>query len=210
LTSDIRAQIDSCLFARNVPGLGTVLIPKKHVSVQSSLLSVLDNDQLREAAEEVLESESLEDVFSPFLSKTPFLAENPNWIVECLVTDSMVSGSWGLKAFVLGERGYIYTEPDWGTGDPSEDLPILAAWDPVGVRLAFRTSFLYTYKKYWNRIGLPPSMGQWAVGPIRPHGRSNQFCPSAEPRIVVRSPNSCPEEIRFAQKSTDVVRCLFI
>lgn len=67
---------------------------------------------------------------------------------------------------MLGERGYIYNEPDWGTGDPDVVLPILAAWDPVGDSLAFRASFFYTYKKYWNRIGLPPCMGQWAKGPF--------------------------------------------
>jgi hypothetical protein len=78
----------------------------------------------------------------------------------------MASGSWGLKAFVLGERGYIYNEPDWGTGDPAVVLPILAAWDPVCDSFTFRASFLYTYKKCCNRIGLPPCMGQWAKGPF--------------------------------------------
>jgi hypothetical protein len=91
-TSDIQAQIDSYLFARSVPGLGKVLIPKKHVSVQSSLLSVLNNDQLREAAEEVLESESLEDVFQPVLVQNPVLVGKPE--VDRVLLGHGQHGEW--------------------------------------------------------------------------------------------------------------------
>lgn len=86
-------------------------------------------------------------------------------VVLCSVTDSMVSGSWGLFEFRLNDRGFIYYRPDWGTGD-DESLPILGAWEPSHDRQARRACILRTYSREWEGRALPPMMGQWAEGDL--------------------------------------------
>lgn len=72
----------------------------------------------------------------------------------------MVSGVWGLKAFRIGRRGYLYYQPD------EEEPYIVAAWEPAEDVHAFRACFLNTYTSRWHECGLPPFMGQWATGPF--------------------------------------------
>ena len=86
-------------------------------------------------------------------------------VVLCSVTDSMVSGSWGLFEFRLNDRGFIYYRPDWGTGD-DESLPVVGAWEPSHDRQARRACILRTYSREWEGRALPPAMGQWAEGDL--------------------------------------------
>lgn len=69
---------------------------------------MLQTEDRQDEANGILEESSLCDVFRPFLEK------EPEWDVVCSVTDSMVSGSWGLKSFIIGDRGYLYYEPVLG------------------------------------------------------------------------------------------------
>jgi len=162
-TADIQAKIDLGLAEESMTSAlsGRVIVAQEHLSIQSVLLDVFDTEDRRTGAKEILDEESLSDILRPFLR------EEPKWVVHCSVTDSMVSGEWGLKSFSIGKRGYLYYEPDWGVGDPEEhqSLPILAAWEPIKDAQAFRACFLYTYERTWQEFGLPPLMGQWATGP---------------------------------------------
>jgi hypothetical protein len=159
--ADFQAKIDLALVKKRSikPASGTVLVPRRHVSVRDALLDVFGSHRLRTEAEEVLECKPLEDIFRPFLDR------EPRWLVRCSVTDSMVTGIWGLKYFRLGRRGYIYHEPDWGTGEDDDSLSILGAWEPIEDAQAFRACFLNAYTTTWNEFGFPPCMGQWAQGP---------------------------------------------
>jgi hypothetical protein len=80
---------------------GRVLLPKSTVSIRSTLLGVIRDRDRRSEAEETLQSEGLGEVFRAFLEKDPW------WVIRCDVADSMVSGRWGLMAFVLEGRGGI-------------------------------------------------------------------------------------------------------
>ena len=94
--------------------------PDSLPSVREALINVFGDDELRAEAEAVLEGENPEAVLAPFLKA------EPEWLVRCSTTDSMVSGVWGLKGFVLGSCGYLYFHPDFGVGDESgECLPIV-------------------------------------------------------------------------------------
>jgi hypothetical protein len=136
------------------------IAPDSLPSIREALINVFgDNEELRSEAEEALEGESPEQVL------VPFLVAEPNWVVRCSVTDSMMSGAWGLKWFVLGSRGYFYYHPDFGIGDESECLPIVAIWEPESDRGAGLASLRDAYINYWKEFALPPSMGQWAQGP---------------------------------------------
>lgn len=99
----------------------------------------------------------LEEVLSRFTDRPP----KP--VVLCSVTDSMVSGSWGLFEFCLGARGFLYYRPDWGVED-DESLPILGAWEPGHNQSARRACILRVYTREWENRVLPPAMGQWARG----------------------------------------------
>lgn len=87
----------------------------------------------------------------------------PSPIVVCSVTDSIVSGLWGLVEFRLFDRGFVYYVADAGTGD-DESLPVLGAWEPAANEDARRECLIRTYVREWERCGLPPAMGQWAAG----------------------------------------------
>jgi hypothetical protein len=158
-TAEVQARIDLRLSA--VPtSSGRAFVAHEDLSIRSALLEVLQTEDRQDEANGILEESSLCDVFRPFLEK------EPEWDVVCSVTDSMVSGSWGLKSFIIGDRGYLYYEPVWGVGDDKgECLPIIAAWEPVKDAQAFRVCFLLAYERNWQDFCLPPMMGQWASGP---------------------------------------------
>jgi hypothetical protein len=128
-------------------------------SVREALINVFGDDELRADAETVLEGENPEAVLAPFLKA------EPEWLVRCSTTDSMVSGIWGLKGFVLGSRGYLYFHPDFGIGDESECLPIVGVWEVSEDRSARLACWKDAYTTYCKDFALPPFMGQWAHGP---------------------------------------------
>jgi len=158
-TAEVRAKID--LGLSEVPtSSGRAFLAHEDFSIRSALVEVLQTEDRQDEANGILEESSLCDVLRPFLKK------EPEWEVVCSVTDSMVSGSWGLRSFIIGDRGYLYYEPVWGVGDDvGECLPIVAAWDPVKDAQAFRVCFLNAYERNWQDFCLPPMMGQWAGGP---------------------------------------------
>ena len=134
--------------------------PDSLPNIREALINVFgDNEELRNEAEETIESENPEEVLAPFL-----MAE-PKWIVRCSVTDNMMSGTWGLKWFVLGSRGYFYYHPEFGIGDESECLPVVGVWEPAKDRSAGLATLKDAYINYWEDFALPPFMGQWARGP---------------------------------------------
>lgn len=81
------------------------------------------------------------------------------WVVYCSVTDSMVSGTWGLCEFALENRGYLFLKPDEWNG-----VRILGAWEPAEDREARRDCVLRVYVREFDREGFPPVFGQWAQG----------------------------------------------
>jgi hypothetical protein len=134
--------------------------PDSLPSIREALVSVFgDDEELRKKAEAAIEGEDPETVLAPFLDA------GPGWLVRCSVTDSMVSGVWGLKGFVLGSRGYLYFHPDFGVGDESECLPIVGVWEVSEERSARLACWKDAYTTYCKDFALPPFMGQWAHGP---------------------------------------------
>lgn len=139
----------------------------KRVSVKSLptirqiLLSFLQHDEkLCETAAEILDNATEDSYLQEILHV------EPQWIIECLNTDSLVSGSWGLKHFVLDRTCFIYHSPLFGCGDENEALPILAKWEVSKGRRVARQKFLSAYQLCWQDYGLPPFMGQWAHDPM--------------------------------------------
>jgi hypothetical protein len=161
-SADIQRALDSAVAGtlgwrkskRKIP-------PDSLPSIREALIDVFgDNEELRDEAEAVIEGENPETVLAPFLQA------EPKWLVRCSVTDSMVSGIWGLKRFVLGSRGYLYFHPDFGVGDESgERLPIVCVWELAGDRSARLACWKDAYTTYRHDFALPPSLGQWAQGP---------------------------------------------
>ncbi len=134
--------------------------PDSLPSIREALINVFGNDEaLKSEAEDTLEGENPEKVL------VPFLGAEPQWVVRCSVTDSMTSGNWGLKWFVIGSRGYFYFHPDFGIGDESECLPVVGVWEPAKDRSAGLATLKDAYINYWEDFALPPFMGQWARGP---------------------------------------------
>lgn len=119
------------------------------------LLSVLTDPRRRGRAKAILEETDVDSAFERFLD------EQPIWVVHCSV-DSMVSGVWGLKAFAMSGRGYLYYEPDWGEAG---NRSIVGAWEPIGNFASFKQCLLEVYSRGWQYVCLPPAMGQWAIGP---------------------------------------------
>jgi hypothetical protein len=150
---------------------GRIYVPARNLSVLSVLLAAARGDWQMPAdsgLEEVDgEDEGLEGVdFEEILSR--FTDRPPQPVVRCSVSDSMVSGSWGLYEFHLGSSpasatGYLYYRPDWGVGD-DESLPILGAWEPSDNQSARQACILRVYTREWENRVLPPAMGQWASG----------------------------------------------
>ena len=164
---DLRAHIDLRLAENKLPPDS-----EAYLSIKSALVDVFDAQELQERARQIFNGECddpPEGLSSISIEERlcPFLEGGPEWVVRCSVTDSMVSGVWGLKSFTIGGRGYLYYMPDLGSGDDRDDLPILSAWEPIEDDEAFRACFVDTYTKTWRCCGLPPFMGQWAKGPCR-------------------------------------------
>jgi len=150
--------------------------PDSLPSIREALINVFGDDELRAEAEAVLEGENPEAVLAPFLKA------EPEWLIRCSVTDSMVSGVWGLKRFVLGSRGYLYFHPDFGIGDESgERLPIVGVWEVSEDRSARLACWKDAYTTYCKDFALPPFMGQWAKG-------QNDFLRDAIGAILKRTP----------------------
>jgi hypothetical protein len=124
-------------------------------SPKDILLDVVDG-KVRDEAEEWVSNEGIMEIFSRFLK------DEPTWAIKCHVTDSMVSGTWGLQTFTIGRQGYIYSWPDGDEFEPS----ILGTWKPARDEKAYRTRLLSIYKRSWQWCILPPQMGQWVDGPF--------------------------------------------
>jgi hypothetical protein len=135
--------------------------PDSLPSIRESLINVFgDDEELRKEAVAVLEGENPEAVLAPFLKA------EPEWLIRCSVTDSMVSGIWGLKGLVLGSRGYLYFHPDFRVGDESgQRLPIVGVWELAGDRSARLACWKDAYTTYCHDFALTPFLGQWAQGP---------------------------------------------
>ena len=133
------------------PHSGRVFIPQRPLSVRSALLLAIGDQEARNAAldEECYELDAVVSRFAPLAC-----------VIECEVTDSRVSGTWGLMEFTLSHRGYLYNRPDFGIG-ADESLPILGAWEPAHDAAARRACILTVYAREWSRYAWPPFMGQW-------------------------------------------------
>jgi hypothetical protein len=131
-------------------------------SIRKALIDVFKGDEVLEnEAEEALEEEG-----DPEGILDPFLEEEPKWVIRCSVTDSMMSGIWGLKYFHLGSRGYLFHCPAFGEGDDNECLPIVGTWESSNAKNAAISHLWEVYTTYWLDFGLPPFLGQWAQGPV--------------------------------------------
>lgn len=84
-------------------------------------------------------------------------------IIECSVTDSMVSSVWGLGEFAIGDRGYVYYINDYEGFDHGTP-EVLGAWEPRKDPAAKRACVVSSYARSWDKIGLPPLLGQWVSG----------------------------------------------
>jgi hypothetical protein len=159
-------------------------------SIREALINVFqDNEELRSKAEETLAGKNPEKVLVPFLSA------EPKWVIRCSVTDSMASGIWGLKCFVLGSRGYLYYHPDFGIGDEGECLPVVGIWEPANDRSAGLASLKNAYIAYWENFALPPRMGQWARGP-------SDFLADAVSAILKQTPSEWPDVLDRLRRDT--------
>ena len=138
---------------------GRIFVPADGLSVRSVLASVAPTDDEAQAAFDA----AFEDEAPAQILFRIARISNVQRVVWCSVSDSMVSGSWGLVEFKLGVRGYVYYQPDSGVGD-DESLPVLGAWEPVEDRSAREECLLRIYMRKWSTFGLPPLMGQWATG----------------------------------------------
>jgi hypothetical protein len=137
--------------------LARVFVSRKYIDFERVLLGVLGSKEDRRAARQVLDCTPADEIFIQFLDGAP------KWVVMCEVTDSMVSGTWGLKTFSIGTRSYLYYEPDWGL--EGSKAPIIGAWEPTSCAQAFHQCLLKAYASNWEEFCLPPAMGQWATGP---------------------------------------------
>jgi len=172
------------------PASGGFLTPYRYASIHTSAVAVLRRagwpsdvaeERLREnGLDEVLEQGDLGGLRS---------------VVYCSVSSSMVSGSWGLVEFRAGGRGYICNQADSGIG-ADENLPILAAWEPAEDEMAREDCILRIYEENWDRLVLPPSMGEWASGDsallTRAIARVVKGHPTAWGELFERL-NKCPE-----------------
>ena len=157
--ADIRRKIDVYMADDTTAELPSarVLVSRKHIDFESVLLGLVGSRKDRHTAKEILGGTPADEIF------TQFLDETPKWVVRCEVTDSMVSGTWGLKMFSLGVRSYLYYEPDPGL--EGSTAAIIGAWEPTSCVQAFNLCLLKVYTSKWENFCLPPAMGQWATGP---------------------------------------------
>lgn len=111
----------------------------------------------------------------------------------------MVSGSWGLCEFQLGNRGFLYYRPDWGLGEGYEDksLPVLGAWQPAGDQRARQECTLRAYVRNWENLNLPPAMGQWASGDAT-------FLQEAALRVVGARPNEWQRVLERLRQAPEI------
>ena len=89
--------------------------------------------------------------------------EGVGTVIECSVTDSTVSSMWGLGEFAIGDRGYVYHITDYEGFDHGTPQ-VLGAWEPKDDPAARLECVTSCYARDWDRIGLPPLLGQWVSG----------------------------------------------
>jgi hypothetical protein len=136
---------------------GRVLVPREVVSFESLLG---EEFPLQDGEEE---SETVREELEEYLSEL-FMHLDPSWLVQCSNSGSMVSGEWGLLQFELGDRGYIYFQPDSDLVVEGERRQLLGAWEPFMNEDAFKACFVHTYVKVWEECGLPPYFAGEASG----------------------------------------------
>ena len=160
--ADFAAVIDRALIEDRdeAPPSGRVFVPNGEVSLRSALLAAAPGDNDTQAVVNTLLEEIGIDIEE---TVTRFTDTPPERVVWCSVTDSPVSGCWGLLEFRLGARGYLYYKPDDGLVVEEDALPIYGAWEPADDPAARRACILGVYRREWNHLPLPPMMGQWAT-----------------------------------------------
>ena len=135
------------------------MLPREDTSIAGALVALASGDSDWEVSARA-EFERFGVMFGVMDVLSRYLDEPTKWVVKCSNPDSRASGEWGLARFHLGRRGYIYEQPD-----ELAPLRIVAAWEPVDDREAWKACFLAAYAREWDRIGLPPYLGQRADGP---------------------------------------------
>jgi hypothetical protein len=161
--ADIQARLDAAfLRSRQLAvGSGRVLLPRRKISIRKVLVDVVS----RSKEERKRNREKLWDWGEEFLLSR-CTQDKPSWLVKCSNPNSMVSGIWGLRKFTMGCRGYVYFDPgDDDLGEEYNSLPIFSAWEPIENRAAFEACFLATYERKWDKVCLPPMLGECAAGP---------------------------------------------
>ncbi len=126
------------------------------------------------AIEEVLSEEEQEALFAEIGvvgTLERILGDDFRWEVRCGNPSSMVSGVWGMRSLVLGERGDFCLDDS----DLDPEFPLFGAWAPADSQETDEAAFVETYVASWESMGLPPYRGQAADGPrdliLRGHER---------------------------------------
>lgn len=140
---------------RDSDGLESIGVPFGKI-----LLEALPDGEVRSAArEELAEDYLLPEDLAALLPDVDDLG----WVVECWVTDHMVSGVWGLHELRVGRLGVLCYMPDFGATD-ERSPPIVAAWHGLDSAQVRHNRIVEAYKRLWDRVGLPPRSGQWVDG----------------------------------------------
>lgn len=148
---DIAASIDAymTLDTRAAPASGRVFEPVDSITLGSVLMDSVLMDVVpaeeREEAEEILWGLGELELLARYGGKRRL-------VFEFRQMHSMVSGTWSLNEFALGNRGYLFEIPDEGK-DP---LQIMGAWEPRDDAVARRGCILSVYAREWSACGWPP------------------------------------------------------
>ncbi len=130
--------------------------------------------EFRTSIEEVLSEEEQEALFAEIGvvgTLERILGDGFRWEVRCWNPSSMVSGVWGMRSLVLGERGYFCMDDT----EFDSEFPLFGAWAPADSQETYEAAFVETYVASWDSMGLPPYRGQVVDGPrdliLRAHER---------------------------------------
>jgi hypothetical protein len=119
---------------------------------------------IRQSASTIEDADAMDDLDLWELMDSAFPSRRHE--VECAVSSSMMSGTWGMDSVALAGRGYFVERPD---SETAGDVPfrLLGAWEPSDDDgEAYRSAFVEAYVASWADIGLPPYHGEHAGGPV--------------------------------------------
>ena len=156
----LSAAIDRCLRLASASSSSRVqvFVAERDLRLEQALVDAMPDTVSRAQAQEDVDADSVS--IEEVAHLLPAVRDR-GWVIQCEVTDSMVSGRWGLTEFSIGNRGYLYHTPEAGIGEAPS---IVAAWAPVDDPEARRDCIVSTYVRLWDEIGLPPFLGQWIRG----------------------------------------------